>query len=232
MSNKPFIIGISGKIGSGKNYLADRLKEELTKKGYNVSENSFAAPLKDELSHIINDIKIHKFNAQQLGNKHNFSEEEAEQLITYLLNTDENTTGYTKNQAVRDSLQYLGTDIRRKQNDKYWVELFDKTLINQDDDQSNQLVLIPILTIPDTRFPNEADYVREEKGFLFRLEVPEEIILARANERDKIRYSEMAKNHLSEIALDDYEHFDAIVGESFNIEELTQQVIDRINQSK
>lgn len=221
MTHKPFTIGISGKIGSGKNYLASKLSEEFLARGYSCAETSFARPLKDELSRVIADRKKpNKLSIFALAKKYNFPLWQAYRLVSFFqkeINANATLTGDNKTQGIRSSLQYLGTDIRRKQRDNYWVELLDKTLPQAD-----------IVFIPDARFPNEANYVYDEQGVNLRLEVPREVILRRASERDKIRYNAVSENHASETSLDDYDKFDIIVGETFDVVQLANDIEKRI----
>lgn len=223
MIHQPYIIGISGKIGSGKNYLANALSIELTRRGYVCAENSFARPLKDELTNIIHD-RRNKLSILKISKKYDISFIQTWKLVRFFqkeINENATIDGYTKTNGIRRSLQYLGTDIRRRKDPMYWVNLLHATLPECD-----------ILFIPDTRFPSEADSVRSSDGFNMRLEVNREVILARASERDKIRYSAVSENHVSETALDDYMHFDVIVGESFDPEELADLIEEQVEEFK
>lgn len=87
--------------------------------------------------------------------------------------------------TVREILQIVGTACR-----DVWPDIWIENLCNPISWFEKDTIII----VPDVRFPNEADYIRKEGGKLIRL--------TRSPFRDK---------HISETALDNYEHFDAII---------------------
>lgn len=100
-----------------------------------------------------------------------------------------------KDEAGRHLLQYVGTDIIRNQSENYWVDYIVDMLSffgsNWD-----------FVLIPDTRFPNEIERMKE-KGF--------EVVSMRINrENFESELTEEQKKHISETALDNYS-FDYIV---------------------
>lgn len=219
------IIGISGKIGSGKNYLAEKLLQKLEQLGYTTTESSFAGGLRTELNRIIKTITVEMLDGstgleivEKLKNLYSVSKQEAELLYSCLINDVTHVDGLNANsrtESIRRALQILGTDIRRKQNNNYWVELFFKTLPEAD-----------YIVVTDVRFPNEADSIVKHEGIMLRLDLPQEIINERVKQRDGLTYSEEALTHPSEIALDDYEHFSYKAGENFNIDNIVTQIIN------
>lgn len=222
---QPYVIGVSGKIGSGKNYLATQLQKEFVRRGYICHETAFAKPLKQELTDIIESLNSdsdYEKATHITADRFDISLEQMT-VLADLMKTDITSgvklTGWDKTEAIRRGLQYLGTDIRRNKKDSYWIDLLAESLPSR-----KQIVFVP-----DARFPNEADWLRSINGFLFRLEVPREVILARASERDKIRYSAISESHPSEIALDDYKNFDIIVGETFDASALVDMLEKRIS---
>lgn len=227
INGKPYVIGISGKMGSGKNYLSTKLQEELIGRGYTCAEDSFAAPLKSEFTEILNTLREFSTNideaVQHCSQQYDIPEDEIRtlaQLITVEIESEKSFTGWDKTEGIRQGLQYLGTDIRRAKNNSYWIESTAERLPENTD----------IVFIPDTRFPNEADWAKEVNGIVIRLEVSREVILSRASDRDKIRYSSVAEAHPSETALDDYTKFDLIVGETFDASELAD-IIEKMMRS-
>lgn len=70
---------------------------------------------------------------------------------------------------VRELLQEYGTEVRRADDPRYWVN----RLHERREASLNALVEVPRrderLVIPDVRFPNEADYVRAHHGYLWRV---------------------------------------------------------------
>lgn len=219
------IIGISGKIGSGKNYLAEKLMQEFEALGSTIAEASFAGGLRDELNRVIKTIKVEALDGntgsgiiEKIKNMYRFSEDEATLMYNCLINDIMHVDGLNANsrtESIRRALQILGTDIRRSQNTNYWVELFFEHVPAAD-----------FILVTDVRFPNEADSILKHDGVLLRLELSQEIIDERTRERDGILYSDEAKAHRSEVALDDYKNFTLIVESKFDAKRLASQIIN------
>ena len=89
------------------------------------------------------------------------------------------------NLTAREFLQYFGTDICRKIKPNIWVE----NCINRMLESGTELAIVP-----DVRFPNEADAIKQAGGKVIRL--------TRSPHDDQ---------HESETALDDYEGFDHVL---------------------
>lgn len=219
------IIGISGKIGSGKNYLAEKIMQELEFLGHTTAEGSFAAGLRNELDRIIKTIKVEVLDGQngstiveKLHTLYNFDADDAEIMYSCLVNDVVHVDGLNANsrtESIRRALQILGTDIRRKQENNYWVNLFFKTLPEAD-----------YIIVTDVRFPNEADAVLQNGGKVIRLDLDDATIEKRIQNRDGLKYSDEAKTHPSEIALDDYPKFSLYVGAEFNAKTVVTQLLN------
>lgn len=222
------IIGISGKIGSGKNYLSEKLIQELTKLGYTTSEASFASALRSELNRIIKTIKVDYLDAVPFKETiHNMSDIYSmtigESALLHALLIDDiiehgDFNANSRTEGVRRALQILGTDIRRKNDNNYWVKEFHRTVPESD-----------FVLVTDVRFPNEADSVVSHEGVMIRLEVSQDVINERIQGRDGLQYSEDALAHPSETALDNYEKFDIIVNDKFIAEEIVNKIVDHNN---
>ena len=97
----------------------------------------------------------------------------------------------------REFLQKLGTAVRNEVHPEFWTRaLFIKEGNNQN------------LIIPDVRFPNEAQIVKDHGGILIRIERP----------------GAGAGNHISETALDDYKGWDIVIDNVGTLEDLYKQV--------
>lgn len=214
------IVGISGKIGAGKNYLASALIEELQKRGYTTNEASFATPLKSELTSIISYIRENLHTGQEeivyagVAEKYSMPYKQAVTIVDYITDDIQNETspldGYSRTEGIRRALQYLGTDVRRNVDDQYWVKRFHTDVPTED-----------FVFVTDVRFANEADSVKDNGGLILRLEPPAEIVAERVNARDGVQYSEAAHQHISETALDNYPRFDLVISTStFDVEDI------------
>lgn len=215
MTKKPYVIGISGRIGAGKNYLATKLAETLHAQGFTSGETSYATPLKGELTSILELFRKKATNEEisQILNIPVNQVQHLSHLNRELVQANLDITGWTRSETIRQSLQYLGTDIRRVQDYYYWV--------NKVEDYFPENVDYVFIT--DVRFPNEADKIHDFAGTLIRVEVPDEVILSRTSTRDGLKYSKEALSHKSEQALNDYGNFDLIVGETYDVGEIIHQ---------
>lgn len=180
------IIGISGYSGSGKDtigiiiqYLLSDTKHVAIEEALNnYSDNEywledesgweirkFAGKLKDIASHLTG-IDIEDFEDQEFKK------------------TD---LGPEWGMTVRDFLQKLGTDaLRMGLHDNVWVNalMADYKPVDYNDDEQPQL---PNWIITDTRFPNEAQAIKDKGGIIIRVERPGIVPI---------------NNHPSEIGLD------------------------------
>lgn len=211
------VIGISGKIGSGKNYLAEHLEAELVRRGFTVGSASFAFPLKDQFNQMLDSIRAGKSD-KQISNDFDIPLGEARTLTAFVrdeLAGNPALNAYDRSVGVRSGLQYLGTEVRRAQDPDYWVKRFDENL-----DRS-----VDYTFATDVRFTNEADHVHSIFGYMIRLEVPSEIILDRTKNRDGIQYTAEQLNHKSETELDNYPDFDLVVGFEFEADRVANHIL-------
>lgn len=97
--------------------------------------------------------------------------------------------------TVREVLQKFGTAIREGVHPDFWV----RALMEGTDDWD--------IIIPDVRFPNEAEEIRKRGGILVRIE----------------REGAGAGNHISETALDDYDKWDIVIFNDYDLDTLKEQ---------
>jgi hypothetical protein len=111
-----------------------------------------------------------------------------------------------KRMTARELLQYFGTDIMRRMNTNVWVNHAIKTI----KEEASQIAIIP-----DVRFPNEVDSIKDAGGKVIRLER---------------QFQEDA--HSSECALDkdqyDWNNFDLVIDNSSGG---TQEFVDEVSKS-
>lgn len=93
-----------------------------------------------------------------------------------------------KDEAGRETLQRVGTDIVRNRAPDFWVEFVVKFLSVFEDEWD-------FVLIPDTRFPNEVDMMREMFGATHLRVLRPDYVSPLTVEQ---------QNHPSETALDDY----------------------------
>ena len=95
-----------------------------------------------------------------------------------------------KDEYGRTLLQYLGTDIVRKEKEDFWVNFVAQAI-----NFTSPIVKYDYIIIPDCRFPNEIDYWLDNDYEVYWLEVFRE---------QESNLTENQKNHASEIGLDTY----------------------------
>lgn len=128
-------------------------------------------------------------------------------LLKYICKTFFNWNG-EKDEKGRHILQYVGTDVVRKERPDYWVE-FVLDMIDLFGENWDYVI------IPDTRFPNEIDKLKE------RYDKVEHIRVVRPNFVSTLTEEQL--NHPSEIALDNVLP-DIIVFNQGTMEELRELV--------
>ncbi len=129
-------------------------------------------------------------------------------LLKYICRTFFDWDG-VKDDKGRTILQYVGTDNIRKKQEDYWVK-FIADFLDMFYDEWDYVL------IPDTRFPNEIDYMENEFGnkvYTIRVERPNFIS----------PLTKEQQNHPSETALDNY-NIDIVISNSGTLEDLELKV--------
>ena len=143
------VIGISGKIKSGKSRVAKTLFKILKKEGRQVKIKSFAQPLYEVVSRLYDtDIKTIKKDKQ-------------ENLPIYIHTRTTNSGMVTTN--YRTILQIIGNTARDYGDSDIWVNAlfgYENKKINNND----------YWIIDDMRYSNEAQRIRDLDGILIRVE--------------------------------------------------------------
>lgn len=115
-----------------------------------------------------------------------------------------------KDETGRTILQYVGTDIIREQKPNYWVD-FIVSVLKMFPNEWDYVI------IPDTRFPNEIDRLKEE-GF--------DVVTLKVNRVDfENSLTEEQRQHKSEVALDNYE-FDHVINVKSGIDILSEALYE------
>ena len=121
--------------------------------------------------------------------------------------------------TIGQALQRLGTDaIRKNFHPDTWVNA---AMLGCDSEDKNASRSVWIFD--DARFKNEAEALRERGALIVRIERP-----TTAESSDT---SGRSAQHQSEVDLDDYEHFSAVVVNTGTQEEFEQSVLDIVSPS-
>jgi hypothetical protein len=195
------IISISGKIGSGKDTIAEIIKEKMPEAGWEVKK--FAGKLK-EVATLLTSIPVDKFEDQSFKQTTLPSEW-----------NDSNGDPMT----VRDLLQRLGTEaMRHGLHNNVWVNaLFSdyKPMYNVKSPMTADTA--PNWIITDTRFPNEIDACVNRGAITILVQ------------RDSGNH--VGTTHASETALDDYNQWDYIVDNTGSVENLRRKVHEILREN-
>jgi hypothetical protein len=225
------IIGINGKIGSGKDtvgriiqyltsdynhvYTFTDWRERVELHGSNPHSSfeikKFAGKLK-QIGSILSGIPVEAFEDQEFK-KTNLSDEWSS------LQQAGRHKAFV-HMTVREFLQKLGTEAMRDGlHTNVWVNaLFAdyKPVVKEWDELGNDtLVQYPNWIITDMRFPNEMEAVEERKGVTIRV----------------VRPGTVTGEHPSETALDDA-YFDHVISNNGSLEDLVEKVKQILTMEK
>ena len=200
------IIGICGLIGSGKGSVGDILVEQ----GF--TKVSFADKLKDGVATIFG------WNRAMLEGDTDESRNWREQPDDFW--TQE--TG--RNITPRIVLQEFGTECMRDGfDDSIWVSLLKKQMLDSPGDY----------VVPDVRFRNEQDMIRELGGEIWRVQrgdVPEWYGCAMLDNTTGSNLMESYDVHVSEYKwIDMNNKFNATIYNNSTLEQLKQSVLNEIS---
>lgn len=192
MKDPAQIVAIYGKQGSGKDYLADRIKTEFNKTRTVYVQLSFAGPLRDELNTIVK-AYIKEPDLNKLSAQFDTPRYTLDALFHDILKDEDLSQfdAYVKTPTTRTALQFWGTDIRRNQDDHYWLTKLKEDIDKQINDDKRIL-------ITDCRFDNEFELLHNLGAKFIYRNVPKETRIKRLEERDGFKPSKEQLNHASE----------------------------------
>jgi hypothetical protein len=176
------LIGLSGHMGCGKNYIAEQIIYPHFKSKNNILIIGFGDQMKNELY------------ARDLSLRY-------DDLYDH------------KTFETRNKLQQYGTENGRE---KYHPDIWIRGLDIQIETFKRRSHGDCLIIVCDVRFINEAEYIKQKGGILFRINSPNRSnnrYLKEAN-NDPIKY-EQIKNHKSETELNDYK-FDHLINNDDN----------------
>lgn len=240
------VIILSGKMHSGKDTFADKLKLELEKRGDSVYKVAYADSTKSDVVRIIKLILHGRsvegvMNAMDIGFPYGYQMTRIFNYVNQDLseNSDLKSEFYSfKNKDLPPKLKQLkhyrlimqtyGTEIRRNLDSKYWInKVLNKIYRISYDNIGKNVDII----VPDGRFKNElklSDNLDSSKYKVLtvRLEAPDAVIKSRIKNdpNDQEEISKETFSHSSETELDDFKNFDFLVDTTNqNMVELTMK---------
>jgi len=104
----------------------------------------------------------------------------------------------------RTILQWWGTELRRKHDVNYWTNKWVKEV------QARTSTSTVVITVPDVRFQNEVDIIKELGGILWKVE--------------RKQYDMPVDNHASENDLNDFHGWDAVITNNGTLESFQERV--------
>lgn len=240
------VIILSGKMHSGKDTFADKLKLELKSRGDSVYKVAYADSTKSDVVRIIKLVLHGKdveeiMNVMDIGFDYGYQMTQIFNYINQDLSENEELKSefYSlKNKELQPKLKLLkhyrlimqtyGTEIRRNFDDKYWInKVLEKIHRISDYNIKKNVDII----VPDGRFKNEIKLgedlnVLRYRVLTVRLEAPEAVIKSRIKNdpNDQEEISKETFSHSSETELDDFKNFDFFVDTTNqNMVELTMK---------
>ena len=176
------VIGLSGKIRSGKSRVAKIFKKVLEKEGKTCEIKSFASPIYEIVS------ELYRTDVKQI------KKDKRDNLIVLMNNNRYNGAGSDFfASSYREILQKIGTTARDRADEDIWVNAlfgYDNEKVKGDFTWTSDYWIID-----DVRFPNEAKRILECNGKLIRINRPD----AEDNE------------HIIENSLNDWQDWDLVI---------------------
>jgi energy-coupling factor transporter ATP-binding protein EcfA2 len=199
--HKGKLLGVSGKLGSGKDTFAELIAKQLP----NIVERHALADNLRLITEIITGVKMtltHKKGEPFCNEVYNYTQDQKNIFLPQY------------NRTIGECLQQIGTDLFR---DSFDSDIWVKSFFNEELYQ--KLEFGRIIVIPDVRFKNEAVYILDQGGYLIRLE---------GDPLDVRKNTTRNLNHPSETNLDDYTNFSSIIYNDKGIKELNEKVCNFI----
>lgn len=227
------VIVLSGKMHSGKDTFADKLRMKFEERGDSVYKIAYADSTKSEVVQIIQLI-LHGRSVEEIMKIMNIEHLygfQMTRIVNYVNqdlseNSDLKSEFYSlDNKYLQSKLKQLkhyrlimqtyGTDIRRNLDSKYWInKVLDKIHRIADDNIGKNVDVI----VPDVRFKNEIKIGEDLDSSKYRvltvrLEAPNNVIKERIKNdpNDQEEISKETFSHSSETELDEFKDFDLFV---------------------
>ena len=237
------VVGISGKMGSGKDLVYNMLCELSD---VDFENKKFAYPIKQVVSILlgctIEQLEDREFKETELGEEwwyYKFDDimlpisdrglfiQTVNSIVFSPLDESEVDT-YIIKLTPRKLLQLLGTEAGRHViHPNIWVNALFADYVcddcgqkecSTDEEDTGQMIhrSFPNWIITDVRFPNEAKAIKDKGGILIRINRPQYLDNGLVIRKDE---------HLSETALDDYDKFDHVIENDGTVQDLIDKVM-------
>lgn len=224
------LLSVSGKMGAGKDTVAPLVLDGLSIR--NAAHMFFAQPLKKELNDLIEIIRDNDSDDEAsavIAEVMSVPGQLADQVVSRIgpeVREDLSETSYSRTKEMRFALQFWGTEVRRAQDDSYWVRKAVRSILDVLADGRS-------VYVTDARFTNEIDALREILAITVRLDVSSQVQARRILTRDGVRISESARLHPSETTLDDYDGFDIRLNtDTVGVDETVKMILERIRNGQ
>lgn len=199
---------LSGKMGSGKDTLAPLVMRAMGT--WDAEHLYYASALKDEANAMFATIRqfpTPESAASAMAEKFALPEREAQMLTNMVfdqVHQDRALHSRCRTNEVRAFLQVLGTDVRRQQDENYWVRIGMRDALEKISEGKS-------VYLTDARFPNEVSFARSLGATAIRLSITDNTQTFRLLERDGVLPEASAFTHPSETALDGYSDYSAVI---------------------
>lgn len=198
----PYLIGLTGKLGSGKSTVGEYIKEWAQENGQEAQLQGFADSLKLSFARIfVPDATLD----QALRFADSMKKNGALYFSTPLMDHDLfDKFGPNRSITGRQALQHYGTEAHRRVfADNFWVDQLlplNVTGVAGPYAWRQKWDDVDLMIVTDLRFPNEAQRINDLEGMVFRIIRPE--------------LDSQSDSHASEKPLDDDYIYDTIVNDS------------------
>lgn len=202
------VIGVTGKIGSGKDTVTQMIINILSSRNLSYKNMKFAYELKCFVARVLG-VSLEKLESHEF--KNSTLPPEWDYTTTKLLETYGTPIIHSKHMTVRELLIRIGDGMRRVVHPDIWVNAL---FINYKPKDIQDEFTYPNWVVSDVRYPNEKSRI-EEEGFLIRV--------------NRSGISEL--DHISETALDN-EKFKYVIQNNGTLSDLLESVKDILAKEK
>jgi len=226
------VVGISGKMGSGKDLLYNILCDLSN---IDFENKKFAYPIKRVVSILlgcdVNQLEDREFKEKPLGKDwivHWYKDNKGRKFLTRTaseaVNHPDRAVAGQDMLTPRILLQLLGTEAGRNIiHPNIWVNAlfadYKKIAYNWDCDGNTTVKGYPNWIITDVRFTNEAKAIKDRGGIVIRVNRT-----YYTEDKKYIMGHDPFETHPSETALDDYNDFDYVIENDGTIQDLIDKV--------